>query len=52
MKQIIATISLLMALTACTDKNPFVQEWNTPYGTAPFSKISEADYKPAILKGI
>ena len=52
MKQIIATISLLMALTACTDKNPFVQEWDTPYGTAPFSKISEADYKPAILKGI
>ena len=52
MKQIIATISLLMALTACTDKNPFVQNWDTPYGTAPFSKISEADYKPAILKGI
>ena len=41
-----------MAITACSDKNPFVQEWNTPYGTAPFSKISEADYKPAILKGI
>ncbi len=52
MKQIIATISLLMALTACTDKNPFEQKWDTPYGTAPFSKISEADYKPAILKGI
>lgn len=41
-----------MAITACSDKNPFIQEWNTPYGTAPFSKISEADYKPAILKGI
>lgn len=52
MKQIIATISLLMALTACTDKNPFVQNWDTPYGTAPFSKISEADYKPAIIRGI
>jgi len=52
MKHIIATISLLMALTACTDKNPFVQKWDTPYGTAPFSKISEADYKPAILRGI
>lgn len=41
-----------MAITACSDKNPFVQEWNTPYGTAPFSKISEADYKPAIIRGI
>ena len=41
-----------MAITSCSDKNQFVQEWNTPYGTAPFSKISEADYKPAIIRGI
>ncbi|MBQ2526705.1 MAG: M3 family metallopeptidase [Bacteroidales bacterium] len=52
MKNLIASLALVMAITACSDKNPFVQEWNTPYGTAPFSKISEADYKPAILKGI
>ncbi|MBR6362334.1 MAG: M3 family metallopeptidase [Bacteroidales bacterium] len=52
MKNLIASLALVMAITACSDKNPFVQEWNTPYGTAPFSKISEADYKPAIIRGI
>ena len=29
-----------------------MEEWNTPYGTAPFDKIQISDYKPAILQGI
>ena len=41
-----------MAATACQHKNAFLQEWDTPYGTAPFSKISEKDYIPAIKEGI
>ncbi|MBQ6087899.1 MAG: M3 family metallopeptidase [Bacteroidales bacterium] len=41
----------MMALTAC-NRNPFGSGWKTPFGTAPFSKISEADYLPAIRKGI
>ena len=47
---------LMMAttMTACGPKagQIFSEEWNTPYGTAPFSRIQEADYKPAILAGI
>ena len=41
-----------MALTVCSLKNPFDKDWKTPYGTAPFSSFSEADYLPAIREGI
>ena len=41
-----------MALTSCSRKNPFEADWKTPYGTAPFSSFSEADYLPAIREGI
>ena len=41
-----------MAFSCNTPKNPFLEEWNTPYGTAPFSKIKDADYLPAIREGI
>ena len=33
-------------------ENPFFEEWNTPYGTAPFSRIETADYLPAFKAGI
>ena len=41
-------------LAACNNqpKNIFLQEWDTPYGTAPFSKISIDDYMPAFKAGI
>lgn len=39
------------ALTAC-QQNPFLAEWDTPYGIPPFDKIQNSDYMPAILKGI
>ncbi|MEM9740925.1 MAG: M3 family metallopeptidase [Pseudomonadota bacterium] len=32
--------------------NPFLETWDTPYGVPPFSQISEADYMPAIKRGI
>jgi peptidyl-dipeptidase Dcp len=37
---------------ACTEKNPFYQEWDTPYGTAPFSQIRTEHYLPAFKEGI
>ena len=45
---------MALAMTACGPKagKVFSEEWNTPYGTAPFSKITVADYKPALLAGI
>ena len=47
-------LGALLLMTACNPKpkNVFEQKWDTPYGTAPFSKIAEADYVPAFEKGI
>ena len=41
-------------LTACqrTPGNIFLQEWDTPYGTAPFSKITIDQYRPAFEAGL
>lgn len=33
-------------------QNPFFSEYDTPHGTVPFSKITTADYEPAIDRGI
>lgn len=33
-------------------ENIFLQEFDTPYNTAPFDKITNADYEPAIKVGI
>ena len=32
--------------------NPFMKEWNTPYGVPPFDQIKTTDYLPAIQEGI
>ena len=40
-----------MAMAAC-NQNPFLQEWDTPYGIPPFEKISNSDYLPAVKAGI
>ena len=42
-------MSLLAASCNC---NPFLEEWNTPYGIPPFEKIKTEHYLPAIEKGI
>ncbi|MBO7067827.1 MAG: M3 family metallopeptidase [Bacteroidaceae bacterium] len=42
-----------MSLLACTNhQNPFLTEWDTPYGIPPFSDIRAEDYIPAIKAGI
>ena len=35
-----------------TRQNPFFQDWDTPYGNAPFSQIKTTDYLPAFKEGI
>jgi len=51
-KYLIAAIALL-AMSACSsNKNPFLAEWDTPYGIPPFDKISTSDFIPAIKEGI
>jgi len=32
--------------------NPFMKEWNTPYGVPPFDQIKTTDYLPAVEEGI
>ena len=41
-------------LSACNQqpRNIFLQEWDTPYGTAPFSKITPDQYMPAFQAGL
>ena len=53
-RKILTIAAMALTMTACGPKagKIFSEEWNTPYGTAPFSKITEADYMPAILAGI
>ena len=54
MKKIGLLLIMALTVTACGSKagKIFEEKWNTPYGTAPFSKITEADYLPAIKAGI
>ena len=33
-------------------QNPFMQEWDTPFGVPAFDKISESDYLPAFEEGM
>ena len=46
--------AMALTMTACGPKagKIFSEEWDTPYGNAPFSQIQEADYMPAFLAGI
>lgn len=32
--------------------NPFLQDWDTPYGVPPFAEIDDEHYLPAVKKGI
>ena len=47
---------ILVTMVACTSNtertNPFFETWDTPYGTAPFSRIETSDYLPAFREGI
>lgn len=53
MKKIIIAAATVLAMTACsTQTNPFLAEWDTPYGIPPFDEIGVEDYIPAIKAGI
>ena len=53
MKKSILALGAIVMMAACTqNKNPFLQEWDTPYGIPPFDKIQLSDYIPAVKEGI
>jgi len=52
---LMSTITLM--ITSCslgekTEENPFLKEYNTPFGIPPFDKIQHKHYIPAFGKGI
>lgn len=53
MKKLFTSMIAAMAISACTNhQNPFLTEWDTPYGIPPFDRIQVDDYIPAIEAGI
>ncbi|MBQ9878160.1 MAG: M3 family metallopeptidase [Bacteroidales bacterium] len=54
MKKALLIVTAALALASCAnkDQNPFLQEWDTPYGIPPFDKIKIEHYMPAIKAGI
>lgn len=52
MKKALLAIAIMMTIAACTSQNPFLNEWNTPYGIPPFDEIKTEHYIPALQKGI
>ena len=52
MKKLFIGIMALVSLASCNHENPFLKEWNTPYGIPPFDEIRNEDFLPAIKAGI
>ena len=53
MKKLLTFAAIILAMTACTKRvNPFLTEWDTPYGIPPFDQILPTDYIPALKAGI
>ena len=52
MKRISILIMMIMAAVSCDRINPFLTEWETPYGIPDFTQVKEKHYIPAIEFGI
>lgn len=52
MKNFILSLAMIMAVSSCCSSNPFLTEWDTPYGIPDFNTIRECHYLPAIEAGI
>ena len=52
MKRLLVLITIIMTAVSCNSINPFLAEWDTPYGIPDFEQIKEKHYIPAIEMGI
>ena len=52
MKKIFLTVTAIMAMVSCKNENPFLTEWDTPYGIPDFNAVEECHYLPAVEAGI
>ena len=51
MKRIILALTVIMTAVSCST-NPFLSNWDTPYGIPDFGKVKESHYLPAVKAGI
>ncbi len=49
---ILAASCMMYSCTTQTETNPFLSEFQTPYGVPPFDQIKLEHYEPAFMKGI
>ena len=52
MKRVLKLFITAMAAVSCTGNNPFLSEWETPYGIPDFSAVQEKHYIQAVEAGI
>ena len=52
MKRILLILTVIMAAVSYNRINPFLTEWDTPYGIPDFEQIKEKHYVPAVEMGI
>ena len=52
MKRILTPLAIIMTAVSCNNSNPFLAEWNTPYGIPDFDAVEEKHYVPAVEAGI
>lgn len=52
MKKLSVILSVTLLMVSCSEKNPFLTEWDTPYGIPPYEQIKIEHYLPAIRAGI
>ena len=52
MKRVLKLFVFAMAAVSCNQTNPFLAEWDTPYGIPDFSAVQEKHYIPAVEAGI
>ena len=50
MKRTVILFSFLIMMVSCG--NPFLTQWDTPYGIPDFSRVKEKHYLPAVEEGI
>ena len=53
MKILLVFLLIVFGMTTLAEsKNPFYEEWKTPFGVPPFAEIKEAHFLPAFKKGM
>ena len=52
MKKVLYTAAIMVAAASCNNTNPFLTDWDTPYGIPDFGAVKEKHYVPAFEAGI